>query len=68
MNGNEMDEVVDEVTITLRGFTIEELKRIAKAIREVENRSPDKFAFIFVDDKTLTYVEAAKLAMEIWPP
>ena len=57
-----------DVTITLKGFTIEELKQIAKAVREVESHDPSRLAYIYIHDKTLTCDEAAKLIMEIWPP
>ncbi len=62
-----MAQMIPRVSVVLEGFTVRELKVIARAIREVEGHDPDKVALILIDDPALSKEEATSLIRAIWP-
>jgi len=62
-----MSYVINEATILLKGFTVDELKTILANIREVEAHRASRFVFVKLDTPDLSIDEAKRILKEIWP-
>lgn len=48
-------------------FTKEDLKKIAKVLREIEQEKPEKTFWMWIDAKEMSREEATKLIKDIFP-
>ncbi len=58
---------IDNVLISLRGFTKAEVKNIIGYLRSVEAHRLERFIFIKIMDPDKTEEEALALIKELWP-
>jgi transcription initiation factor TFIIIB Brf1 subunit/transcription initiation factor TFIIB len=63
-----MVDIDRKISLKIKNITISEAKRIAKLVRKIESRNPDRFIFIQIlglEDKSAK--EASKILKEIFP-
>jgi len=58
---------IDNVLISLRGFTKAEIKDIIGYIRSVEAFRPTRFIFVKLEDPDISLEAATILLNELWP-
>ena len=59
--------VIENVLISLRGFTKSEIKDIIGYIRSVEALRPTRLIFVKIEDPYMSEKEARHLVKELWP-
>ncbi len=67
MGPQPQEKIIDNVLISLRGFTKSEIKDIVGYIRSVEAFRPTRFVFVKLEDSDMSLEEARRLVMELWP-
>ncbi len=67
MGSQPHDEIIDNVLISLRGFTKSEIKDIIGYMRSVEAFRPSRFIFVQLEDPDKSLEEASILLKELWP-
>ena len=61
------EEIIDNVLISLRGFTKSEIKDIIGYMRSVEAFRPSRLVFVQLEDPDKSLEEARILVTELWP-
>jgi len=61
------ETIIDNVLISLRGFTKNEIKDIIGYIRSVEAFRPTRFIFVKLEDPDMSLEAARILVTELWP-
>jgi len=61
------EKIIDNVLISLRGFTQSEIKDIIDYMRSVEAFRPTRFIFVKLEDSDMSLEEAGILVKELWP-
>jgi hypothetical protein len=61
------EKIIENVQISLRGFTKSEIKDIVGYIRSVEAFRPTRLMFVEIEDLDTSVEEAKRLVKEIWP-
>ena len=67
MGSQPQENIIDNVLISLRGFTKNEIKAIVGYIRSVEAFRPTRFIFVKIEDPEMSEEEARRLVNELWP-
>ncbi len=67
MGSQPQETIIDNVLISLRGFTKSEIKDIIGYIRSVEAFRPTRFIFVKLEDPDMSLEEARRLVKELWP-
>jgi len=61
------ETIIKNVTITLSGFTKNEIKDIVGYIRSVEAFRPTRLVWVKMEDPDMSLEEATRLLKELWP-
>jgi len=61
------ETIIDNVLISLRGFTKKEIKDIIGYIRSVEAFRPTRFIIVKLEDPDMSLEAARILVTELWP-
>ncbi len=61
------EQIIDNVLISLKGFTKSEIKDIVGYIRSVEAFRPTRLVFVELEDLDMSEEEAKRLVLELWP-
>lgn len=67
MGPQPQEKIIDNVFISLRGFTKSEIKDIVGYIRSVEAFRPTRFVYVRLEDSDMSLEEARRLVLELWP-
>ena len=67
MGSQPQEKIIENVQISLRGFTKSEIKDIVGYIRSVEAFRPTRLMFVEIEDLDISVEEAKRLVKEIWP-
>ena len=67
MDPQQPEEIIDNVLVSLRGFTVAEIKDIIGYMRSVEAFRPSRFIFVQLEDPDMSLEEARILVTELWP-
>jgi len=61
------ETIIKNVTITLSGFTKNEIKDIVGYIRSVEAYRPTRLILVKMEDRDMSLKEATRLLNDLWP-
>ncbi len=61
------EEIIDNVLVSLKGFTKAEIKDIIGYMRSVEAFRPSRLIFVQLEDSDKSLEEARILLAELWP-
>ena len=67
MDSPPKETIIKNVTITLSGFTKNEIKDIVGYIRSVEAFRPTRLVWVQIEDSDRSIEEAMQLLNELWP-
>ncbi len=67
MGSQTQEKIIDNVLISLKGFTQSEIKDIVGYMRSVEAFRPSRFIFVKLEDPDMSLEEAGILVKELWP-
>ena len=67
MESHPQEKIIDNVLISLRGFTKSEIKDIVGYIRSVEAFRPTRLVWVELEDSDMSLEEAGRLVLELWP-
>ena len=67
MESHPQEKIIDNVLISLRGFTKSEIKDIVGYIRSVEAFRPTRLVWVELEDSDMSLEEAGRLVRELWP-
>ncbi len=67
MGSQPQEKIIENVQISLSGFTKSEIKDIVGYIRSVEAFRPTRLMFVEIEDLDISVEEAKRLVKEIWP-
>jgi len=61
------EKIIENVLISLKGFTKSELKDIVGYIRSVEAFRPTRLVWVKMEDPDMSLEEARRLVKDLWP-
>ncbi len=67
MESHPQEKIIDNVLISLRGFTKSEIKDIVGYIRSVEAFRPTRLVHVRLEDPDRSEEEAKRLVLDLWP-
>ena len=67
MGSHPQEKIIENVLISLRGFTKSEIKDIVGYMRSVEAFRPTRLLFVKIEDPDMSEEEARRLVKELWP-
>ncbi len=67
MGPQPQEKIIDNVLISLRGFTKSEIKDIIGYIRSVEAFRPTRLVHVELEDPDMSLEEARRQILELWP-
>lgn len=67
MGSQPQETIIENVLISLKGFTKNEIKDIIGYMRSVEAFRPNRLIFVKIEDPDMSEEEARRLVLELWP-
>lgn len=67
MGSQPQEKIIENVLISLKGFTKSELKDIVGYIRSVEAFRPTRLVWVKMEDPDMSLEEARRLVKDLWP-
>ena len=67
MGSQPQEKIIENVLISLKGFTKSEIKDIIGYIRSVEAFRPTRLIWVKMEDPDMSLEEARRLVKELWP-